>query len=415
MIRVPLDKVVPGMILAVPVNRPDRHGTILLKSDFELDAQIIARLKSLKLHDIWVRYPGLESIASYHNSAITNIRLRLLTLAGKILAAFCEGKSSDIDWSDLEAMVVELRAEILNNPLCALSFEPLNHNESYHVHHAAECTFLTALLALRVQGYLVRQRKRICPSPMANIVSLSKAAMLHDIGLLTMPDEALAAWSERRNETDRNWQRHVREGFQRVTRCIESAAAAAVLQHHEYFDGSGFPGRSDWDGRCIGLSMHNIHIYARILTMIDQFVELKYQPSGSIWPNVRVMRLLLSGTMCRRFDPMVFAAFVRLMPAYLPGSMVRLADGRTGFVMDFRPDEPCAPNVAVVDNLAEGIKTGQPIHETVAINLLHGPKIARVDGQDVLDDNYRLPERLRHKPLVPEGIGEAPLWSDSAA
>lgn len=404
------------MVLAVPVYRPDQRGSILLRSEFELNPKIIARLKSLKLQDVWVRYPGLDSIAQYQNSAITGIRHRLISLAESTLDAFCRDRPSHVDWSLLEAAVEELRSEILNNPLCALSFEQVGHAESYHVHHAAECSFLTALLGLRVQGYLVRQRKRICPSPTANLISLSKAAMLHDIGLMTLPDETLAAWSERRNETDPQWQRHVREGFQRVTGTIESAAAAAVLQHHEYFDGSGFPGRADWEGRSIGLSMHNIHIYARILTMIDQFTELKYQPTGSIWPNVRVLRLLMSGTMCRRFDPTILSAFIRMMPAYLPGAMVDLTDGRSGFVMNFKPDDPCCPDVAVVDDLAAGIKSTTPAYEQVSLHLTKGPRIARADGLDVSADNYRLPERFRHKPAESDDVGEGTHSSaDSAA
>ncbi|MBE3598827.1 MAG: HD domain-containing protein [Limnochordaceae bacterium] len=95
---------------------------------------------------------------------------------------------------------------------------------------------------------------------------LAYAAMLHDIGKLAIPDHVL---QKRGHLTQGEWaavRRHPAVGRAIVQR-IESLdlAARIIHQHHEHFDGTGYPQ---------GLAGEAILLEARIVAVIDAFTAM---------------------------------------------------------------------------------------------------------------------------------------------
>src|SRR5690349_9315137 len=70
MLRVLLSQAAPGMVLGVPLYHPLRPGTILLRAGVALDEHTIARLREMRLREVWIRYPSLDFIAEYVNPAV---------------------------------------------------------------------------------------------------------------------------------------------------------------------------------------------------------------------------------------------------------------------------------------------------------------------------------------------------------
>jgi hypothetical protein len=210
-----------------------------------------------------------------------------------------------------------------------------------------------------------------------------------------------------------------------VANRIDSTVAAVVLQHHHYFNGGGFPSRSDWDGESHGVAGEEIHVFARIVTVADQFDELRNRPDGSIWPSVRALRWLLEKSRWMRLDPHIAQALLRITPVYSPGSLVRLSTGEEGFVLDWKPGNPCRPSVAIVENLnvltdvgspgptAEtfGEATGQSVPDATELRFAHWSDsirfkvvdlarsteihVAETEGVKVAEDNFILPREIR--------------------
>jgi HD-GYP domain-containing protein (c-di-GMP phosphodiesterase class II) len=91
-----------------------------------------------------------------------------------------------------------------------------------------------------------------------------------------------------------------------VARILEPIKAYAeiipmVLQHHERFDGKGYPD---------GLSGEEIELGARILAVADVFDALKSdRPYRDGWSLERVNELILKEG-GRQFDPLVVDAFL---------------------------------------------------------------------------------------------------------
>ncbi|HWR40850.1 MAG TPA: HD domain-containing phosphohydrolase, partial [Patescibacteria group bacterium] len=99
---------------------------------------------------------------------------------------------------------------------------------------------------------------------------------------------------------------------------------AAVLQHHEWVDGSGYP---------MAVSGDRIHVYAKIISVANLYEMmthdgLKDRPVTP-WQAVEVM----VGQMFKKLDPEITGMFLTHLREQLLGSVVLLNDGRKAVVV----------------------------------------------------------------------------------
>ena len=160
-------------------------------------------------------------------------------------------------------------------------------------------------------------------------MNLGVAGMLHDIGKVKLPAQLRVRHVMRppKDGTDRGlWEAHTQAGHEMVRHGIEASAAAAVLQHHERFDGAGFPAIKTLKSAA-PLQGSGIHVFARIVGAADMFDRLALAQNGSRRPNITVHHLLR-----QRFgswiDPHVLDALPSVIPPFPPGMQVTLSDGR---------------------------------------------------------------------------------------
>ncbi|MBT1446647.1 DUF3369 domain-containing protein [Shewanella sp. JM162201] len=133
---------------------------------------------------------------------------------------------------------------------------------------------------------------------------LKRAAPMHDIGKIAIPDAVLLKPGKL---DDSEWQvmrQHPVIGHQILAnseRPILNAAATISLQHHEKYDGSGYPS---------GLKGEQIHIFARIVAISDVFDALSHARCyKEAWPIDKVLEEMKrsSGT---HFDPALLQLFI---------------------------------------------------------------------------------------------------------
>jgi hypothetical protein len=106
--------------------------------------------------------------------------------------------------------------------------------------------------------------------------------------------------------------------------CVDLDWFAAVDQHHENLDGTGYP---------VGLKGSSICPEARVLRVADTWCSMVLLPSGNSRKTPRDAIQAMRRYIGIRFDPKVFHALKRLMGAYPPGTFVRLANRETAIVM----------------------------------------------------------------------------------
>jgi response regulator RpfG family c-di-GMP phosphodiesterase len=112
---------------------------------------------------------------------------------------------------------------------------------------------------------------------------LMHAAPMHDIGKIATPDAVLLKPGRLTPEEWEIMKQHPTVGLQILdgsSRPILKAAAVIAHQHHEKFDGSGYPQ---------GLKGEDIHPYARIVAVADVFDALSHERCyKAAWPVQQV-------------------------------------------------------------------------------------------------------------------------------
>jgi len=138
------------------------------------------------------------------------------------------------------------------------------------------------------------------------MTALELGARLHDIGKIAVPDAILHKPAELDTEEWQKMREHPARGAVIVRNLrLPEGAALVVAQHHERWDGAGYPGR---------LAGEKISLPARVFSVIDAFDAITsdrvYRPGA---PYEEALRRITaaSGT---QFDPHVVAAFTRIPP-----------------------------------------------------------------------------------------------------
>jgi hypothetical protein len=141
---------------------------------------------------------------------------------------------------------------------------------------------------------------------------------------------------------------------------VETTAAAAVLHHHQHFDGTGFPSRDVTGGQKVTPDGERIHVFARILLAADVYERLSVDEKTSRRRgNAEILHLMRTryGTW---IDPEIMAVLPKVVPPFPPGSKVKLSDGQQAIVTGVDPEDPYRPTVRPVQ--ADGwTMTGETI------------------------------------------------------
>jgi response regulator RpfG family c-di-GMP phosphodiesterase len=143
------------------------------------------------------------------------------------------------------------------------------------------------------------------------------AAMLHDVGKVAISDQILRKGSRLSEDEYDHMKRHTIYGarlFSASTSDWDDMAASIALNHHEKWDGTGYPGRIDdiSDNNIVfgpGKRGEEIPLVGRIVAMADVYDALISQRGyKSSWPEERVLEYM-GKEKGRHFDPDVVEAF----------------------------------------------------------------------------------------------------------
>jgi response regulator RpfG family c-di-GMP phosphodiesterase len=378
MLRVDIKTARPEMTLALPVMNPRLPGHQLLHVGYELTPTVIEKLDEMRVRTLWVDYPSLSFIGKYIDPSTITMRANVVTQMQDVFEALQHTSAAKLNYDSYTNTITDLVDNVITNPEAALFIGDLCETDSGDemMRSGSAVTYLCILLGLKLEGYLIKQRRHVAePERAKYIVPLGVGAMLHDIGVTLLPKEVVDRYQETHDETDPAWREHTALGFRAVRGRIDSTAATVVLHHHQQFDGGGYAGKD------FPVQMgEGIHIFARIAAVADVFTRLSNPPSGEAMPQVWALAAMLSEKLRTRFDPNVLRALVEVVPPYPPGSRVTLSDGTEAIVIDHHIDNPCKPTVQRLPNNTLPMP-GQPLGETVVLREHEKLSIVACDGK----------------------------------
>lgn len=304
-----------GNILARTVYGMD--GRVLVRANTELTPFLIQRLTALGHPGIYVFNPG-ETDAALRLSLDERTRIRA--------AAHLQ----NIDLDKCAYIANEIVRQVVESKDTAAEVSRISGYDSCTWTHSVDvCTY--SVMCGVAFGYTNRELKE-----------LSQAALLHDIGKIVVGLEVLNKPGRLTDDEYAVIKGHPEYGWSllRENTSLSLTVLAAVYEHHENEDGSGYPR---------GLKGRDIHRYAKIIHAADV-----YEACTAIRPYKKAMNPadaienLMSGY-GTTFDENVIDVFRSIVVLYPVGRQVLLSDGRTGIVMENRREALQRPVIKLSD------------------------------------------------------------------
>ena len=171
---------------------------------------------------------------------------------------------------------------------------------------------------------------------------LGLGAMLHDIGLMDVPDRLLKLRPDEYTRPERDLRAlHCEYGL-RIGKQLDLPAdiLAIIFQHHEMIDGSGYP---------IGSRQEKITLPARIVALVNYYDTLCNPVDFTQAMTPHEALSFLFGQRRNKFDAVALQRLIRCLGVYPPGSVVTLSNDAMAMVMSVNPARPLRPWVKVHD------------------------------------------------------------------
>jgi len=177
--------------------------------------------------------------------------------------------------------------------------------------------------------------------PNHKILQVTTGALLHDIGMLKLPKNIVEKKGGLSETELSRIQAHPLYAYKMICKELlyPEEVGVIALQHHERWDGEGYPRR---------LAGEAIDLGARIVSVADAFEAMvSEKPYRNSMIGYQAMKNLLSDN-ARRFDPEVLKAFIKTMGIYPIGSIVLLNTGAIARVIEGHSDAPLRPKIRIL-------------------------------------------------------------------
>ena len=234
-----------------------------------------------------------------------------------------------------ESMPVNNHAEILYNMVKEDPATLVNFilGTTFNNNNMARLSVNTAILAAILCEELELPKERT--------EDIIISALLHDVGMMRVPDKVVNKTGSLTAGERQMIEAHTVYGYKIALNefMYTNDIAASVMQHHERWDGKGYPNN---------LSDNDIDFGARIIAVADAFIAMiTPKPYRDLMLGYQAMKNLLADN-ARRFDPAIIKAMIRSIGIYPIGSMVLMNNASLARVIKSSPETPMRPFIRIL-------------------------------------------------------------------
>lgn len=334
-----------GEILAHPVL--DVNGRILLTSGVKLTGPYIHKLQSLgvdmvlieddRLDDVVIHMPITPRTKESAYQAVKSVR-------------HCLESNRLVRSKDLRDMLKRMVSDLLCFEGVLGYVSDFRGFDDFTFHHSVNTTILALILGMAA-GYNE-----------SKLLECGIGVLLHDIGKIKIPNAILNKIDKLTEEEFEEIKKHSNFGYE-ILRQINDfglISAHVSLQHHERWDGSGYPR---------GLKGTAIHEYARIAAIADVYEALtsKRVYRDAIEPYQAHEYIIAHSGIY--FEPKLTNIFSQQIAIYPDGSGILLSNGQRGNVVKQNVGCSARPYVRM---LYQG---DEPLQPPVDYNLVEHPSL----------------------------------------
>lgn len=384
MLRVPVNQIEPGMILARPVAVPSDPHRYLLQRDREIPMDLIPRLRELGIVEVWIRHRDLEFLEDMIDEGLSDCQREVYASVRTNFEAIMQETTAQLDVSRFQDSISGLFDYLKQSVHGNVLLHKLDAFDNFLMSHSANVGYLSLLLGMQIERYIIEERAMKSARDAKDLTVLGMGCLLHDVGKMRIPAEILNKPERLTDEEMAVIKQHPIYGYEMVKGRVPAAAAQIVLNHHQRFNGQGYPPRVDGDtGEVLPpLVGKQIPVFSRIATIVDIYDAATTARcySGAKQP-VQVLHEMR--TWCEGFfDPVIAEAFYQLVPPFPIGQVVGLSDGSEAAVVDFNPRRPIRPKVQVLRD-PYGDRVNDPSLQELDLALHLDLHVATINGMDI--------------------------------
>lgn len=290
----------PGMRLANDLY--DSFGRTLIGSDGILTETYIEKLVNYGFDGVYIADEISEDIDI---ESVISPQLRTEGLA-------CIRKQ-DID--GCKNMAKRMVEQIMSKSTLSLDMTDLRSYDDYTYAHSVNVAVISGVMGM---GLKLGEE---------DLQQLVAAALLHDMGKLSIPSEILNKPGRLTKEEYQIMKSHAELSYELISERLDfsSNVKTAVRFHHENMDGSGYP---------LGLEGTDLSLFTRILHVADVYDALtSKRPYKKPYSPYEASEYLMGGGGIM-FDKNVVETLIEFVPLHPKGTEVTLSDGRVGIIYE---------------------------------------------------------------------------------
>ena len=295
-------------------------GRVLLHRGTELSAEYVAQLRELGFEALYVDDPRDPSEILPADLVSEQTRVEAMGAVKEAFSHMASVRGSKFvhDWSGRRALYVA--ASSITNEVMAckdLCFQmaELRSGDGYTFAHSVNVAILGMALARKLQV------------PHNQLVDLAIGLLLHDLGKLVLADPLRDPDRQLSEDERAAYEKHARNGYallQSMGGSFSAHTKIIALQHHERWDGSGYPK---------GLKEAEIHQFAQICAITDTYDRLITSKAFGFKALPHEALEFLMGSCDRLFSLDLVRAFLEIVAPYPLGTTVKLNTGEEGVVV----------------------------------------------------------------------------------
>jgi HD-GYP domain-containing protein (c-di-GMP phosphodiesterase class II) len=307
-------------------------NTVLLRKDKPLSQPMISKIGDLGYQGLYI---DDELSDGLDINDVISLDLRLKTKRELQLLFFSveNNYTSNVKKhiKAIRSLAKSIVDEILQNKQTMINIIDLRNFDDYTYSHSLNVTVLSVVI-----GTALGLNKN-------TIYELSVGGLIHDTGKMFVRKEVLNKPDKLTPEEFEEIKKHSELGYRYLCNSpdIPESSKMATLQHHEQFNGKGYPG---------GLSGESITPFARIISVADVYDALTSDRPyrKAMLPSDAIEYIMGGyGTM---FDPKSVDALTKKVAPYPIGTCVRLSTGDVGIVVKNYETTSMRPMVRLIED-----------------------------------------------------------------
>lgn len=308
-----------------------KKDEVLLSAGIVLTQTYINRIMLLKYNGIYIEDDLSKDIEVAN---VISDELKHKTIKGIkdvfVLSTLNHARGK-IRYNNLDSskkLVENIVNEILESKNLMVNMIDLKLFDEYTYYHSVNVTVLSIVL-----GVAMKLNKE-------ELYKLGLAALLHDIGKVFIPIEILNKPARLTKEEFEVMKGHSEIGYKHVRENYElqSKSYVGILQHHERYDGKGYP-----EGR----TGENISLFGRIISICDVYDALTSdRPYRKGMLPSEAMEYIMGNNQVM-FDPNMVRLFMKKVAPFPVGMCVRLSNNYTGIVLENYEDFCMRPRLRI--------------------------------------------------------------------